>query len=333
MLNQLIPQKLPCISSKKPLILAPLRGITGSIFRSVFFKHFDGFNKALSPFISTVKGATFNKAHIRDVAPENNSNHVLIPQIIGNNADEFLTMAVALAECGYTEMNWNLGCPAPMVAGKQRGSGLLKNPDRIKEILDAVIPKLPLKLSIKTRLGFTDTHELIKILPLLCDYPLTELCIHARSAVQMYKGVVDLAAFEECAHACTLPLVYNGDIGTDAFFNQLTKRFPSLAGIMIGRGAIANPFLAEQICGAKEDSSTIKAQRIQAFVQDIYAEYKASGRGGSALLGVMKELWHYLAPSFQNGDKLLKTIRHSGSTGGYEGLIGEFFFKTPLFTK
>ena len=97
--------------------------------------------------------------------PENNTKLPIIPQLLHTDPEDFLVLAHRLAGLGYTHINWNLGCPAPMVARKKRGSGLLPYPEEIIDLLTKVIPELTIELSIKTRLGFNDHAETRALLP------------------------------------------------------------------------------------------------------------------------------------------------------------------------
>jgi tRNA-dihydrouridine synthase B len=112
------------------LYLAPLRGFTDYIYRNAFDGHFDGFDGALAPFIPTVTTDRLKPSHFKDVLPENNLTMPIVPQIISNQPDDFINLAVRLHDLGYPSVNWNLGCPFPMVAKKQRGSGLLPYPEK-----------------------------------------------------------------------------------------------------------------------------------------------------------------------------------------------------------
>jgi tRNA-dihydrouridine synthase len=139
----------------KPLILslAPLRGFTNALYRNLYAAHFQGIDIAIAPFINTLSVKQINRSHIKDILPENNHAMPVIPQIIGNDPAGFIQLATTCHDLGFDTINWNLGCPAPMVANKRRGSGMLPHPESIKAFLDDVVPRIPTRLSIKTRIG------------------------------------------------------------------------------------------------------------------------------------------------------------------------------------
>ena len=122
------------------LVLAPMQGLTGLPFRKAFHRTFgDVFDYAVSPFISLTHGnLTLADKKIYDVLPENNASSIpVVPQVLGSEKQEFVDLTNRLHEVGYTEVNWNLGCPMPRVARKVRGSGLLPHPEKVEEVLEA----------------------------------------------------------------------------------------------------------------------------------------------------------------------------------------------------
>ncbi|MBT8042330.1 MAG: tRNA-dihydrouridine synthase family protein, partial [Pontiella sp.] len=283
------------------LVLAPMRGITTMHYRKAFVRHFKGLDLEMAPFISTVSAERINPKLLKDVLPENNSGLPLIPQLIGNNPDDFVQMAIALHDLGYEEVNWNLGCPHKPIRKKRRGSGLLPHPELVDSILDQICDRSPCRISIKVRLGVSDKSELLKLIPVLNRYPLSEVIIHPRTAEQMYDGTADLDAFEEAYKILQLPVCYNGDINNRAFFQMVESRFPEVGRFMLGRGLLANPFLCEEIkvgtagtavrSGAGTHRPTDPIERIAAFHDDVVSSYEAVLHGDHPVLGKMKEFW------------------------------------------
>ena len=126
------------------LCFAPLHGITNRVFRQAYFRHFPGFKEAMAPFIQSVRAGSKVATHFKDLLPGYDHALPLVPQILGNDASGFVDTAVVLADLGYREVNWNLGCPYPMVTGKGRGSGLLPQPERVDAFLDQVCARSPI---------------------------------------------------------------------------------------------------------------------------------------------------------------------------------------------
>lgn len=317
----------------KPILyLAPIRGYTDNIYRTTWAKYFSGLDIAVAPFISTTSNLHVGNALFKDLIFEQNKLLPVIPQIIGNNVDDFILFAKKIAERGFHTINWNLGCPHPMVARKKRGSGLLPYPEKIDRFLQTFFNtisndthgKLPINLSIKTRLGRYNKDEIIKLIPILNRYPLTEIIFHPRTGIQMYKGEPDLDAFEECLLLCTHKIVYNGDITDINSFEYLTKRFPTVNNWMIGRGILSNPFLPS-ILKKQHQTSKDDLNIIRKFHDDLFKQYSKVLYGPAHITGRMKGFWTYLSIFFQDGKKILKQIRKVTKTEQYRKVVDDFF--------
>ncbi len=307
------------------ITLAPLRGITDIHFREVFARNFAGFNDALAPFISPQNHSVFPDKMLKDILPQGNAGLAVTPQLLHTKAEPFLVLARRLAELGYRHINWNLGCPAPQVAKKKRGSGLLPYPDEICALLDKIIPELErisCALSIKMRLGYHSVEESEKLLPLLNNYPLKEVVLHPRLGKQLYRGGVDLAGFARSVELCRHPLVYNGDIVDAEGFFRLQKRFPTVQSWMIGRGAVANPFLAEEIRGGSIEE---RKERLYIYHQELVQHYAEIFSGPGHLLSRMKLIWGYMIYSFPGQEKQLKKIQKSTTVERYQQAVEGIF--------
>ncbi|MBU0682177.1 MAG: tRNA-dihydrouridine synthase family protein [Proteobacteria bacterium] len=304
------------------LSLAPLRGLTDAIYRNTFARHFPGFDLTVAPFLTTFKGNKVKSAKLDDLLPENNRDLPVVPQILSKDAEQFKVLASMLFDLGYETVNWNLGCPYPMVANKGRGSGLLPDPTKIAAFLET-IADMPCRLSIKTRIGRRCSAEIKELMPIFNAFPLEELIIHPRLGVQLYKGEVDLDTFALCLENSANPVTYNGDICTLADFTRLSTRFPEVQRWMIGRGALCDPFLPSLIKDIELPQQPLAT--IKAFHDELYRLYGQRLSGGSHLLGRMKAVWFYLAGSFTNSKKLLKKIQKINKIESYPALITHFF--------
>ena len=254
--------------SRIRLYMAPMKGLTDHLFRSAFADHFGGFDLAVAPFITTKQGHRIKKNYVKDVLPENNTRMPVIPQILSKTAGDFIILANYLYDLGYDTVNWNLGCPYPMVANKKRGSGMLPYTDRIQAFLDRVIPEINGSLSIKMRLGWKENTDIFRLLPVIDPYPLSQIIIHPRTGLQRYDGHVDLDAFEDCLAVTGHTVVYNGDIRTVDDFRRLYQRFDRVHAWMIGRWCIADPFLPGRITTGADIPD--KIYRMQLFHNTLF---------------------------------------------------------------
>ncbi|BBO80025.1 tRNA-dihydrouridine synthase [Desulfosarcina ovata subsp. sediminis] len=302
------------------LILAPLRGFTDVVFRNAFARHFNGIDEAVAPFVTSTKGRRIKPSHLADLVPAENSHLPVVPQILSNNSAEFLCLANTLVDLGYGEINWNIGCPYPMVAKKKRGSGLLPFPDEIDRLLERVLRDFAGQLSIKTRLGRYSADEINALVPVFNRYPVKRIIIHPRTGVQMYTGSVDLSAFERCLPKLVHPVVYNGDINRLETLRSLSDRFPSVSTWMLGRGLVANPFLAETIrIGSPQIEN--RWQRFADFHDALIDGYTRRFSGPGHVLARMKGFWGYFADEFVDGRRILKKIRKTTRLENYRVFV------------
>jgi tRNA-dihydrouridine synthase B len=303
---------------------APIKGITDRLFRTIYHKHFPYFDAVIAPFINPQRFAGCNDKLLADIIPGTGDEIETIPQLLYNTAEDFINLGKRLEELGYTHINWNLGCPSPMVANKQRGSGLLPHGDRIIELLEAVTGALNAEISLKMRLGFKSSDEIRRLLPRLDQFDLKEITIHPRLGKQLYRGYADRETFAECRHLTRHSLVYNGDIVTKVDFTGLCTKFTDINRWMIGRGALADPFLMADI---KEIpvAPAERTNRIRAFHDDLYEQLKIRLSGPGHLLNRMKQIWAYLIESFPDQQKMLKKIRKVSSEEKYAEAIEELF--------
>jgi tRNA-dihydrouridine synthase len=307
------------------LLSSPLQGFTDFRFRNAFHKHFGGIDTFYSPYIKLNGKLVVKGSYERDILPENNSTLEVIPQIITNDAEEFLFVAKYVQQYGYKELNWNLGCPYPMVAKCGMGSGLIKNTDQIEHILKRVHNETDIIVSMKMRMGYENPTEILDVFPILEQYPIKNIAIHARIGKQLYKGGVDLDSFQKCLDTSKQKIYYNGDITSVAKFKELQERFPSIDHWMIGRGLIADPFLPSMI---KNDTTEYPKNRLEifeAFHDEIYREYDAYLQGPTPIRMKMLGFWEYFSESFSNPQKTFKKIKKAGNSKNYEAAVKEIF--------
>ncbi|SDP66764.1 tRNA-dihydrouridine synthase family protein [Desulforhopalus singaporensis] len=317
---------IPTNNPEPFIYLAPIKGITDALFRTILLRHFGGFSGLMAPFINPQNSFLLENRLLKDVLPENNPAACnLVPQLLHTTPEPFITLANRLADLGFTHVNWNLGCPAPMVAKKQRGSGMLPHTDLILGFLDAVLPKIRTELSIKTRLGFASKTEIATLLPLIDHYPLKEIIIHPRLGKQLYRGTTDIDGFAMCLELSRHSLVYNGDIVDAPSFAALANRFPSIGRWMLGRGVLANPMLAEELTGVKATVESDKIFRLMQFHQELFQKYRQLLSGPGHLLGRMKLIWSYLILSFPGQQKQLKKIQKCNTIAHYLQIVDDIF--------
>ncbi len=304
------------------LCMAPMEGITNHVYRQAYLHHFGQIDRYYMPFLSSLG---LNNKEIRDIAPENNQGMDVIPQILTNHADIFLGLAEMFKHLGYREVNLNLGCPSGTVTAKGRGSGFLRQLPELELFLEDIFSGSPLPISVKTRIGYASEDEWPAILELLARYPFTEMIIHPRLRMDLYRGEVRPDTYElavrrmQTSGGRAIPLCYNGDINTVEDYETMYSRFPDTDSVMLGRGLVANPGLAGELKG----EGPMNSEQLAGFLDEVFAEYRKIVPDDKNTLFRLLEIWTYLSRSFPDGEKVLRKIRKSKSLREYENVVNE----------
>ena len=170
-------------SDRYSIHFSPLQGYTDRIYRNAFAHYFGGVEVYYTPFIRVEKGA-LRKRDLRDIEPETNTVADLIPQILPGSADEFRLLTDAVGEKGYRQIDINLGCPFPMIAGKHKGAGMLLYPAQVAEVLAPIAEYPEIQFSLKMRLGWENASECMVMVELLNTLRLSRNALHAQTGKQ-----------------------------------------------------------------------------------------------------------------------------------------------------
>lgn len=306
--------------------LAPMEGLTGYVFRRAYHNHFHNIDKYFTPFIVNKK---MSNKEIRDIHPDNNKGMEVVPQIMSNRVDDFLSVTKELTTYGYDTVNLNLGCPSGTVTAKRRGAGFLAVPDQLEEFLAEIYEKSTVKISIKTRIGMKDEGEWERILQIYEKFPIEELIIHPRLQADFYRGGVRMDTYQKAVETINVPLCYNGDIDSVEKYEEFCKAFPQTERIMIGRGMIKNPGLIQEIKGEPGMTKEI----LRAFYEELFEGYQEVLCGDKQMLFKMKEIWSYLGQNFTDSEKYMKKIRKANRLSEYEVIVQALFREQELLTK
>lgn len=302
--------------------MAPMEGITNHIYRKAYQEFYHPMDKYFTPFLAAKQNKRLSAKEIREVSPETNEGLTVIPQILGNNAEDFIQLAKILRdEYGHKEINLNLGCPSGTVTAKGKGAGFLGEPEKLDAFLDRIYSGLDMEISIKTRVGTDYEEDWEYLMDIYEKYPIKELIIHPRLLKDHYKGKPRFELFRQGTERLFMPVGYNGNLFTKEDYKNFTEQFPQTEIFMYGRGIIANPGLLDEI----RDGKVPDKKKLRAFHDRIYSQYQEILSGERNVLFRMKELWNYMAPEFSNYEKPLKKIKKSQHFSDYEAAVNLLF--------
>ena len=293
---------------------APLQGYTDFEYRRIHARHCGGVDTYYTPFIRWEKGGIREK-DIRDILPENNEGLHLVPQIICADTDEFNRLADTIQEHGYEEMDLNMGCPAPMQTKLMRGSGILPYPTRVSALLREMERRPEVRFSAKMRLGLEGKEEWRELSGMLNSSCLKHLTVHPRIGKQMYKGEVDMDAFNEVYSSIHIPIIYNGDVTSMEQVSSLLERYPDLPGIMMGRGLLARPTLAQECLMGKEMPHEERMSILMQMHEDMLGYCTRKYKVDSQILLHIHSFWEYQESQLER--KTWKKIMKAGNMKNY----------------
>ena len=229
------------------LVLAPMQDVTDLPFMRVLARRSmpDWF---VTEYFRVHPDSRLNKYILRSIE-ENETGRPIFAQMIGRDIGNLVRTARELSEFPVAGIDLNLGCPAPIVCRKDAGGGLLRHPDQVHEILGALRDAIPGRFTVKTRLGYHSPEEFPALLEIFRSHGIDGLTIHGRTVMDRYKTPVHPDFVKLAVDTMPCPVIANGNVvdpSTALSFHGKT----AAAGLMVGRGAIRNPWLFGQIAAA-----------------------------------------------------------------------------------
>jgi nifR3 family TIM-barrel protein len=248
--------------------------------------------------------------HILKSITRNPTGRPVVAQMIGNDIPALVRSARELQQYPIVAVDLNLGCPAPVVYRKCAGGGLLRTPDHVDAILGALREAVTIKFTVKTRIGFDDPDVFETFLSIFSRHSLDLLTVHARTVKEMYRGAVHYDFITRAVAAVPCPVIANGNIFSPADAAQVLKT-TGAAGLMMGRGAIRNPWLFDQVRQHLRGEKVFlpMGRDVLAYVQALFHAVCDPGVRESAQVQKMKKYLVQVAVGAEPTGKFLDEIR------------------------
>lgn len=306
---------------------APMEGVTVFSYRRIHRNWFPEIDRYYSPFVTPNHAHHFTKKEFRDVLPEHNEGVPLVPQLLTNDASDFVWAAGELKKMGYDEVNLNLGCPSGTVVAKHRGAGFLEDPAALDHFFAQVFDTMPeIHVSVKTRIGLEDPAEWERLLAVYNRWPLLSLVVHPRIRRDFYRNRPNYPAFQCAVETSRHRLCYNGDLFHVSDIQAISEKFPAVDALMCGRGLVANPALVREARGG----APLQKQELQEFLDEILAQNCMLISGDRNIIFRMLDIWGHMDGMFTNGDRYLKRIRKSRVLSEYRAVVAALFREQEL---
>ena len=305
------------------LALAPMQGVTDLPFLRLMTAY-GGADLYVTEYFRVYATSRLDK-HVLKSIMENPTGRPVIPQMIGNDIPALVRTARELQEYPVAAVDLNLGCPAPVVYRKGAGGGLLREPKRVDAILGALRDAVKTRLTVKTRLGFDSAAVFSKLLPIFAKHSLDLLTVHGRTVKEMYRSEVHYDFIARAVAELPCPVLANGNIYSAHKAADVLK-VTGARGLMIGRGAIRNPWLFRQIRQHQRGEPLFLPRGVEvlAYVRALYEAVCSPAARESAQVQKMKKYLNYLGVGVEPTGQFLHQVRRVTTAADLFYVCGEF---------
>jgi tRNA-dihydrouridine synthase B len=301
---------IPTAPGQPVLALAPMQDVTDLPFLRLMARY-GGADVYYTEYFRVHATSHLEKFILRSIE-ENPTGKPIIAQMIGNDIEALVRTAKELQRLPIIAVDLNLGCPAPVVYRKCAGGGLLREPKRVEAILGALREAVqpPCRFTVKTRLGFDSPEVFEELLPIFARHSIDLLTVHGRTVFEMYRSKVHYEFIARAVAAMSCPVLANGNVSSAARAGEIL-RLTGAAGLMIGRGAIRNPWIFHQI-RQHQRGETIFLPRgcdVLEYIRVLYEAVCSPEVKESAQVQKMKKYLNYIAVGTEPSGQFLHEIR------------------------
>ena len=309
------------------LVLAPMQDVTNLPFMRVM-QRYGGPDYYVTEYFRVHADSRLEKKILRSIT-ENETGRPVYAQLIGQDVEALVRVAKDLLHYPVAGIDLNLGCPAPVVYNKNAGGGLLRKKDHMETIIAALRDAIPGKFTVKTRVGFDCYREFDDLLEIFARHAIDTLTIHGRTVKERYQTPVHTDCIKRSVARMSCPVIANGNVVDVATGKGMIRR-TGASGLMIGRGAIRNPWIFDQLrasyCGNPPPQVT--RADLLGYIMDLYQEIAAHAHAFDEPKHVnrMKKYLIYIAQGLDDGFE--HQIRRATSADTFQRVCQDFLDNT-----
>lgn len=298
------------------LALAPMQDVTDLAFWRLM-AHYGGADVYWTEYFR-VHGTSRLEKRILQSITENPTGRSVVAQMIGNDIPALVRTAKELQQYPIAAVDLNLGCPAPVVYRKCAGGGLLREPQRIDAILGALRDAVSVKFTVKTRIGFDSPDVFDELLPIFAKHSLDLLTVHARTVKQMYRLPVHYDFIRRAVDAMPCPVLANGHVYSAGQALDVLAQ-TGARGLMVGRGAIRNPWLFSQIRQRlRGESVTLPTGRdVLGYIRALWEAVCTPASREAAQVQRLKKFMNFIGEGVASAGQFLHEIRRVETQGDF----------------
>ncbi|HKS37432.1 MAG TPA: tRNA-dihydrouridine synthase family protein [Verrucomicrobiae bacterium] len=304
------------------LALAPMQDVTDLPFWRLM-THYGGADVYYTEYFRVHSTSNLEKWILKSIT-ENPTRRPVIAQMIGNDIPSLVRSAKELQQYPIAAVDLNLGCPAPVVYRKCAGGGLLRDPQKVNSILGALREAISIKFTVKTRVGFDSPAVFDDLLSIFASHSIDLLTVHGRTVQEMYRGEVHYDLIARAAAELPFPVLANGNVHSSENAREIL-RLTGAKGLMIGRGAIRNPWLFHQIRQQEQGKARFQPRGydVLEYIRSLYDAVCSPDVSESAQVQKMKKYMNYIGAGVEPTGRFLHEIRRVTTKVGFFGVCRE----------
>lgn len=301
------------------LALAPMQAVTDRPFWTVLSRY-GGADVYYTEYFRVTDDYRPERRILSSIT-ENPTGRPVVAQMIGNSVPALVRTAGELQRHPVAAIDLNLGCPAPVVYRKCAGGGLLRDLPRVDAILGALRDAVAIPFTVKTRVGFDDPAVFEELLPIFARHGIDLLTVHGRTVAEAYRSEVHYDLIARAVEAMACPVLANGNVHSARKAEEVLA-LTGARGLMIGRGAIRNPWIFEQIRRRRrgETFPPPTGRDVLGYIYALYEAVCAPDFPEHAQVQKMKRYLNFIALGVDEAGGFLHAIRRAGTRAEFEGI-------------
>lgn len=312
------------LTSEVPMLaLAPMQDVTDWAFWELM-QGYGGADFYVTEYFRVHADSKLEKWILKSVV-ENPTGRPVVAQMIGNDVVALVRTAKELQRHGVVGVDLNLGCPAPVVYRKCAGGGLLRDLPLVDRILGALREVVEVKFTVKTRIGFDDAEGFGDLLGLLRKHEVDLVTVHGRTVKEMYRSAVHYDLIARAVEELSCPVIANGNVYSARRGLEIVEE-TGAAGLMIGRGAIRNPWMFRQVreCMAGGEVFVPRGREVLGYVAALYAAVTSEDVAEIYRVQKMKKYLNFLGLGIDGSGVFLHRMRRARAWDEMFGLCQEY---------
>lgn len=317
----------PTIAIDQPVTaLAPMQDVTNLPFMSVV-SQLGNPDYYFTEYFRVHVQSRLEKPILESIT-ENKTGRPVFAQMIGEDIHHLKRTTLELLNHPVAGIDLNMGCPAPTVYKKRCGGGLLREPRKVDRILGELRNAIPGIFSVKMRIGFQDQENFETILKLINKWEIDLLSVHGRTVKEMYRSAVHYDAIKFAVETASCPVLANGDVTSAKRAREIVD-FTGAAGVMIGRHAIRNPWIFQQIRDYESTGSSkpVPLYRVYDYIRALFDQLKKPWISEKAQVNKMKKFLNFIGQGVDPEGRFIYQARRAQSEDELFGICQKFLLE------